>query len=353
MVSISIIVPVYKVELYVSKCIRSIIEQEKCGASLECIIVDDNSPDNSMSEIHSIIDQYKGAISFIFLKHEQNKGLSAARNTGIDAAHGDYIMFVDSDDWLPKNALSTFVKILHNNPKIDLVIGNRISTKDGCIRQNKIKEDTLLNNNQIRKNLLNYQVITCSAWNKVIKNSIVKNNKFHEGIIFEDTPWAYFLFKDVKTALITPVVTYIYENAHPSSIINTAKNKENTSIHTKSVFYICNAILDAPYKDLFADSIFYIFRLFIVAFRLQHEFHLGNEECKLLNQLRKRMFLTSFKKGRLFLAFYIFTLTYPPTSYMFNFGWVRRHYYNIEETGRVIANFFERFYIHHVNESKL
>ena len=156
MISISIIVPVYKVEIYVSKCIRSIIEQENCGASLECIIVDDGSPDNSMTEIHSIVNQYKGNINFIFLKHDNNKGLSAARNTGIDVAHGDYIMFVDSDDWLPTNSILKFVEILQNNPHVDLVIGNRISTKGGCRLQNIIKEVTLLNNYQIRKFLLNY-----------------------------------------------------------------------------------------------------------------------------------------------------------------------------------------------------
>ena len=344
MISISIIVPVYKVEIYVSKCIRSIIEQENCGASLECIIVDDGSPDNSMTEIHSIVNQYKGNINFIFLKHDNNKGLSAARNTGIDVAHGDYIMFVDSDDWLPTNSILKFVEILQNNPHVDLVIGNRISTKEGCRLQNIIKEVTLLNNYQIRKFLLNYQVITCSAWNKVIKNRIVKNNKFHEGIIFEDTPWAYFLFKDINTVLITPVVTYIYENIHPCSIVNTAKNKDNTSLHTRSVFYICNAILDAPYKDLFADSLFYVMKYFIVAFRLQYEHHLEKKECRLLKQVRKRFFLTSLNNGRLFLAFFIFTLTYPPTSYMFNFGWIRRHYNNIEKTGRIISNFLERFH---------
>ena len=344
MISISIIVPVYKVELYVSKCILSIIEQENCGASLECIIVDDGSPDNSMTEIHSIVDQYNGTISFIFLKHEKNKGLSAARNSGIDVAHGDYIMFVDSDDWLPTNSILKFVEILQDNPQIDLIIGNRITIKEGRLLQNIIKDDILLNSYQIRKLLLNYQVITCSAWNKVIKNSIVKRNKFHEGIIFEDTPWAFFLFNDIKTALITPVVTYIYENTHPCSIVNTAKNKDNTSLYTRSVFYICNAILDAPYKDLYADSFFYFFKFFIVAFRLQYEVHIENNECRLLKLLRKRMILTSFKNGRLFLAFFIFTLTYPPTSYMFNFGWIRRHYYNIEKTGRVIANLLERFH---------
>lgn len=341
---LSIILPIYKVEQYVLKCIQSIINQEDCGASIECIIVDDCSPDNSMLIIRSLVEDYHGNIKFVFLSHENNKGLSAARNTGIDAIHGDYVMFVDSDDWLPTGSISRFVKVLQNNPQIDMVIGNRISSRDNSLLQNKIHEETSLDNYQIRKCLLNYQIFTCSAWNKIIKTSIVKGNKFHEGIIFEDTPWAFFLFRDIKKAFIIPDVTYIYENNHPFSIINTSKSIEHLSIHIKSVSYIGNAILDEPYKDLFADSLFYFFRLFIVAFHLQYERNLDNEDCSQLKQLRKRLIITSFRKWRFFLGFFFFLLTYPPTSFIFSIGWVRKHYNNIEKTGRLIANILEKFH---------
>lgn len=341
---LSIIIPIYKVEQYVRKCIQSIIEQEDCGVSIECIIVDDCSPDNSMLIIRSLVEDYHGSIKFVFLNHDNNRGLSAARNTGIDAIHGDYVMFVDSDDWLPKGSISKFVKVLQSHPQIDMVIGNRICVRENNILQDQIQELTLLDNFQIRKYLLNYKFFTCSAWNKVIKANIVKNNKFKEGIIFEDMPWAYFLFKDIKTALIIPDITYIYENNHPSSILNTSKNIEHLSIHIRSVSYIGNAILDEPYKDLFADSLFYFLRLFIVAYQLQHEYNLSKEGCGLLIKLRKRLILSSFNNQRWFLSFFLVILSYPPTSYMFNIGWIRRHYNNIEITGRMIANFLEKFH---------
>ena len=345
MISITIIVPVYKVEQYVEKCIQSILEQENCGASIECIIVDDCSPDNSMSIIHSLVDNYHGCIKFYFIKHKQNKGLSAARNSGIDSAHGDYILFVDSDDWLPTDTLSKFANAIHNNPNTDVIIGIRYKTKEKDVFPNEITKDTLFDNYQIRKYLLNYQIVTCSAWNKLIKSHIIKNNKFHEGIIFEDTTWAYCLFKEIKTALIIPYVTYIYENVHPCSIANTANKKENISIHFKSVSYIGNAILDAPYEDLYADSIIYFFRYFLVPLRLQYEYNLDNEDFKEVKQLRKRLVLTTLRKGKLFLTLFIIILTYPPTFYMFNIGWVRRHYYIIEKIGRVIANFLEKIHL--------
>ncbi|MBR4729889.1 MAG: glycosyltransferase family 2 protein [Prevotella sp.] len=341
---ISIIIPVYKVEQYVRKCIESIIDQDDGSASLECIIVDDSSPDNSISIIHSIVDNYQGNITFVFLKHQENKGLSAARNTGINAIHGDYAMFVDSDDWLPTCSISRFVQALHKNPEIDMIIGLRYDTKEKSIFPDCLTKEMQLDNYQIRKFFLNNQIVSGSAWNKLIKTHIVKNNKFHEGIIYEDTPWAYFLFKNINNALVIPYLTYIYENNHPNSIINTAENRQNVSTHMRSINYIGNTILDSTYSDLFADSLIHFFRFFIVAFHLNNKYHCENEEFQPLMKLRKRIITTSLKKGRLFLSFFFFTLCYPPTSFMFNIGWTRRHYYNIEKIGRVIANFLERFH---------
>lgn len=345
MISITIIVPVYNVEKYIEKCIRSIINQKDCGASIECIIVDDCTLDNSMSIIHSIVDEYVGCINFVFLKHEQNKGLSVARNTGIDAAHSDFILFVDSDDWLPQDTLFWFVKAIHRNPHIDMFIGIRYKTKEGATFPEKITKETRYDNYQLRKFLLNYQIVTCSAWNKVIKSQIIKSHKFREGIIFEDMPWAYSLFNTIKSALIIPHVTYIYENDHPNSIVNTANSRDNLPIQMRSVCYIGNVLLDAPYKDMYADSIIYFLRYFLVPLRLKYEYNLDNEDCKEIKQLRRRLILTSLKKRRLFLTAFLFFLSYPPTFYLFNIGWFRRHYYIIEKIGRVIANLLEK--IHH------
>ena len=97
MINISIIVPVYNVEQYISRCIRSIIDQDNSHAIIECLFVDDCSPDNSIQIVRSIVDQYNGNIYFKILIHTENKGLSVARNTGIEAAKGDYILFVDPD----------------------------------------------------------------------------------------------------------------------------------------------------------------------------------------------------------------------------------------------------------------
>lgn len=343
MTTISIIIPVYKVEQYISRCVRSILMQDNCNVLLECIFVDDCTPDNSMKIIHSLVDQYKGNIEFQFLKHETNRGLSAARNTGIDSAKGDYILFVDSDDWLPSDSIIKFVRIIHKNPEIDMITGYDKRTND--IFPFNISKETIIDNYHLRKYLLNNINICCTAWNKLVKSSLVSKNKFPEGYLFEDNYWTYFLFQDIKKAIIIPEVTYIYEDNHPLSIINTLKSKEKISIHIKSASFVGNAILDAPYKDLYVDCILYLLDILIVALHLDTD-NKKNEDYQQLELLRKRIVLHSFKKGYWFLSLFVSFLTYPPTSKTLNIRYVRNHYLKIKKIGSIVAKYFEKFHNH-------
>ena len=341
--TISVIIPIYKVELYVRKCIESILNQENCGTAIECILVDDCSPDNSMSVVHSVVDGYNGPIRFVFLKHDHNRGLSAARNTGMDAATGDYILFVDSDDWLPADALSKFVSALQRYPDLDAVLGNHYSrAADALIC--KTSKEILFDNFRARRFLVFSIEGACNAVNKLVRTDIVKRNRFEEGIINEDQPWTYFLFKEINRSLQIPDNTYVYENSNPFSITQTSVNKDNYLRFVKSEIYISNAILDAPYKDLFAGSIFYFWRCYFKAFRIQYEQKLGEGERQQLRLLRNRIVKSCLRKGRLFMALFVSLLTYPPTSYLFNIRWVRRHYDKLAKTGRCIAFFMERFH---------
>lgn len=342
---ISIIIPVYNVELYISRCIKSIIQQENCGAVIECILINDCSPDNSMDIVHSLTDNYSGKIAFVFLEHKQNQGLSAARNSGIDVAHGDYILFVDSDDWLPENSISNFVDILTKDPNIDMITGNSFYAQNNDDHPFTVSEKTYNNNFQLRKDLFNFHNIICSAWNKLIKTEIVKKHKFQKGIIYEDTHWTYSMFRDIKKAIIIPNITYIYENNNPQSIINTTtKTEENASKYLYSISIIGNLIIDEPYWDLYADSHIYFLGFYIRALRLMYDLKINNKESQMLMQLRRRIVTQTFKDGRWFLAFFFFILSYPPTIHIFKFGWFRRHYNTIEKAGKRIANFFERFH---------
>lgn len=341
---ISIIVPVYNVEPYIGHCLQSIIDQEECGAIIECIFVDDCTSDNSFSIIDKKLKDYKGCIDFVFLKHQYNKGLSAARNTGIDAAKGQYIYFMDADDWLPHNGLSKLVNVLLANPNVDLVTGNNYNRRGKCSEPLTKSEQTVLYNYQLRKGLLNHQDISCTAWNKLIRIQLLKEHKFPVGIIFEDNYWTYLLYRDVQCAIVIPDITYIYENKHVNSITNSSKNKQNASLHIKSICVIGNIIINNLYQDMFIDCMFYILELLITALRLQSKYKLDNNESKQLKIFRKQYASLLFKKGYWFLGIFICLFIFPPSFYIFNIGWFRRHYYTICGFGKCVANFLERLH---------
>ena len=104
MTKVSIIIPVYNVEPYIEECLLSVSSQTMTEG-VECIIVDDCGKDNSMSIAERFIEEYIGKISFSIIHHGSNRGLSAARNTGIKAAKGEYVYFLDSDDTITADCI--------------------------------------------------------------------------------------------------------------------------------------------------------------------------------------------------------------------------------------------------------
>ena len=115
-IKISVIIPVYNAEQYLKDCVDSIINQSY--QNFELILVDDGSSDNSPK----ICDDYAAKDNRIIVIHKSNNGVSAARKTGLDNASGDYIMYVDSDDWLDINTMERCIGVVHKNPKIGCVM---------------------------------------------------------------------------------------------------------------------------------------------------------------------------------------------------------------------------------------
>ena len=106
---ISILIPVYNVELYIGRCIQSVMEQTYTG-KMECVIVDDCGTDNSIAIVEQLVADYNGPITFHIIHHEHNRGLAAARNSAVDAAKGEFITHVDSDDWMEPNMVEDLVR---------------------------------------------------------------------------------------------------------------------------------------------------------------------------------------------------------------------------------------------------
>ena len=115
-IKISVIIPVYNAERYLKDCVDSIINQSY--QNFELILVDDGSSDNSPK----ICDDYAAKDNRIVVIHKSNNGVSAARKTGLDNASGDYIMYVDSDDWLDINTMEKCLNVVQKNPQIGCVM---------------------------------------------------------------------------------------------------------------------------------------------------------------------------------------------------------------------------------------
>ncbi len=224
-VLISIIIPVYKVERYIERCILSVIQQDFGDSEVECILVDDCSPDQSISYAKKIIEKYGGNISFHIISCEHNGGLSVARNIGMKQSIGKYVFFLDSDDYLTENSMSIFLNKLQEFPNVEMLMGNHIYTKTGksYINSRRIPQGVIDNNKLME--LYYQQYIPVMAWNSLIlKNLLLENQlQFKQGIVEEDMVWAAQLYPCVNRFVFIPDNTLVYEY-NPSSIMNTKES---------------------------------------------------------------------------------------------------------------------------------
>lgn len=215
---ITVIVPCYNVEIFLPKCVESIIGQSY--KNLEIILVDDGSPD----KCGQICDDYASMDSRIRVIHKKNGGLSEARNVGIDNANGDYLIFVDSDDWLHANALEKMLNSSVEN-KADIVVSNFCFVKQRSneyINAFKIKKDKLVYNEKEALIDLFYQRnMETGAWGKLYKKELWKDIRFPIGKLFEDIPTIYKTFFLSKRIVVIPTVLYFYL-LRETSIMGTA-----------------------------------------------------------------------------------------------------------------------------------
>lgn len=336
MVSLSVIIPIYNVENYVQRCLESVMAQECFEIKIECIIVDDCSLDTSMELVRQVISEYHGPIHFEFLKHEINRGLSAARNTGLMEASGDYIIFLDSDDYLAPNSLNCFVENLKKYPYVDMVIGNVKNCKVGDLLIHHIREPWFINDNNVFVSRMFHHQIYLYAWNKLIKRDLLINNHilFEDGIIYEDQCWSYELFSHISSVLLLPQVTYVYEN-NPSSITNTTFTKEKAGIALRSYTISINKMLDNPplsskyTKNMTVDYLLFMANFLMNGVDVLSRSRLPKTVTSDFCKVRIRILLRSLRHGRIMLSCF-FLLLFPPLCHLQKFRVFRHHYYDIE-----------------------
>ena len=261
---ISIIIPIYNVEEYITECLQSVMRQTYKG-HIECILVDDCGKDNSISVAEHLIADYKGQIEFRILHHERNRGLSAARNTGTDAAKGDYIYYLDSDDYISEDCIDVLVEPLLKQD-YEMVVG-RMKMFEGMEEEYIWVENTTIieGNENVFKAYYVDRKMYATAWNRLIKRSLFStyNISFREGLLHEDELWNYMLFTQLQSLVIINHRTYYYR-IRPNSIVT--GSTANIDKHIADTYFTADYALSHPWqkdKEAYVQCIQYYFSNFL------------------------------------------------------------------------------------------
>lgn len=227
---LSIIVPVYNVERYISRCMESIFNQGLNEKDYEVIIVNDGTQDRSMEVIQDIISQHDN----VTIVNQENQSLSVARNNGIAKAKGEYILMPDSDDLLIKNSLDVLLELALEF-KADLVVADFLEMTDDeikhldIVRQKslKVKEKT---GEQLFLEDLNPR--QCYVWRTLYRRAFIQENKltFVPGVRYQDVPFTHECYLRAGKCLRVSRLLNVYRKGHESATYSFSKKKAHDLI---------------------------------------------------------------------------------------------------------------------------
>ncbi len=211
---VSIVVPVYKVEKYLSTCLDSLINQTY--QNWEAILVDDGSPDNS----GVICDEYAEKDSRFKVIHKQNGGLSSARNAAIPIVQGEYVFYLDSDDFIHTDALNRLIVLAQEN-RADIVQCGFVRGSDAIFPELPLEEKLGIYDNHTIFTSFVAKIITCG---KLYRREVIGDICFPEGLINEDdfTTWKFY-YRASK--IVVTSIPYYYYTVNPNSIMANKKKK--------------------------------------------------------------------------------------------------------------------------------
>lgn len=222
-IAVSVVVPVYNVERYIERCLKSLAQQD-FNAGYEIIIVNDGTKDNSMA----IAEKYARDYSYFRIITQENAGLSSARNTGLINARGDYIAFVDSDDFVAPDYISEMysLAVKHNADIVQCRYCNYFEKSDRSINVLLSHRNGASDGNSAFEKLISDVSVRNYAWNKLYKRSLFTDNNisYPVGKCFEDVITTPRLFAKAKRVAFTRKVLYSYAH-RPDSITGCAGRK--------------------------------------------------------------------------------------------------------------------------------
>ena len=294
---VSIIIPIYNVAPYIEQCIESVINQTY--TDIEVLLVDDCGTDNSIDIANRIINEYEGPITFQIIHHDHNRGLSAARNTGIEASHGEWLYFLDSDDWIIPECISLMVESMKNHPQTEMVVAGAKASQAfewmdfTCKDIPDYSEDRKwINSAILRRNLL-----SMTAWNKLIRKDFLLNNNlfFVNGAINEDEMWNFMISKYLTKIAICKINTYNYIVRNNSIVSNKERMFANSIV-------VLNYWLDnmgGQFIKQETTSIFYVLQSKLAD-------PLASKYKKQFRRIRNKLILKSKKRQQVYLFAYYF-----------------------------------------------
>lgn len=245
---VSVIVPIYKVENYLNRCVDSILNQTY--KNIEVILVDDGSPD----KCGEISDSYAINDSRVKSLHKENGGLSDARNYGMRYLTGEYVVFVDSDDWIKEEMIETLVG-LAMDLKADIVQSGFYYVYETYLLYDDryYSEDMLpiqLNKNELMREIVINERVKNFAWGKLYKTNLIKDLYFEKGVLFEDVFWAHKVMDRVDKYVI----------CHKSMCYYLQRNDSIVSTYTVKNLDIIKGLkerhkfIEENYKELINES---------------------------------------------------------------------------------------------------
>ncbi|WP_226063960.1 glycosyltransferase family 2 protein [Kaistella polysaccharea] len=297
---ISVIIPVYNVEPYLEECLASLCKQ--LTENIELIIINDGSTDRS----GEIIQYYAECFPTIKIITQENRGLSAARNAGLDIAVGEYIWFIDGDDYIEENALEDVQRCLHKYPEIDMV-------RFGYFKFDDINGEILKSFKPSAAGPLpatdyfnTHQVLHEACIGTYRRKYLSENRlRFAEGYIFEDSIFNMQAYSSGGTVVILPVQLYFYRFRQGSLYHSQTSIKKIDSIiyliqtcdtiivsnmhNLKEVYFVANKKLD--YVNLLIDHFFYFspytFRQKLKVFlTINHRIPVFNDDRPSIKQMK-------------------------------------------------------------------
>lgn len=241
---VSVIVNVYNCERYLEKCLTSIICQSY--KKLEIILIDDGSIDSS----GLICDKYEELDQRIMVVHQENKGIPYSRNLGLDIAKGDYITFVDCDDWIEENFLSVLMSNMSEDVEISIALKRNVfenDRKDNIIKDSSTIE--IIKDDKDKIQLITKRYKMWEIWGKVYKRRLFEIHRFSHGILFEDIQIVPLLLLEAKAVSFIPEQLYNYLHRKNSASYKKGTSKDIIVPATKSLDIIAATYSKEGYQE--------------------------------------------------------------------------------------------------------